>query len=224
MEIGHVRSLPARNTCRSGRLANRYGNWVLPIVRMAYSIVWLAPHPVEMGPAISSRIFHTQKMALALAQSKTDGESVARFVSMHDFFVKNHQIYASREDWVLKVIEVLWKAKRAKDVAARADALAGQTKSKEILLAALRFSLRARESLVGLTSEPRFVRNKKLSGDEETAQAYVVTLDKMQEVVTGRELEQSQFQAVFVTQVIGQNLTWRSSDILEGRLAQTQNF
>lgn len=158
----------------------------------------------EMGPALTSRIFHTQKMALALAQTKADGESVARFVSMHDFFVRNHQIYASREDWVLKVIEVLWKARRAKDVAARADALAGQTKSKENLLAALRFALRARESLIGLTSEPRFLRTKKLAADEQTAQAYVVNLDKMQEVSSGRELEQSQFQAVFVTQMLGQ--------------------
>ncbi|MEY4066307.1 MAG: hypothetical protein RIR26_2515, partial [Pseudomonadota bacterium] len=58
----------------------------------------------DIGPALTSRILHTQKMALAAAQSKADGESVGRFVSMHDFFVRNHQIYANREDWVLKVL------------------------------------------------------------------------------------------------------------------------
>ncbi len=154
--------------------------------------------------SIPGRIFYTQDLALAQAQSKLDGESIARFVSLHDFFVKNYEAYAAREDWAIKVIEILWKAKRASDVAARADALAGSTKNKDILLSALRFSLRARESILGFGPEPKFIRNKKLGGDDQVAQAYVVTLDKMSTAVAGSELEQSVFQAAYVTQILGQ--------------------
>jgi len=153
---------------------------------------------------VPGRIFYTQNLALAQAQTKLDGENVARFVSLHDFFVQNYQIYAAREDWTLKTIELLWKSRRASDVAARADALAGQTKSKDVLLAALRFSLRARESQLGLLAEPKFVRGKKLSGDDQIAQAYVVALDKMPSATSGTEAEQSVFQAAYVTYLLGQ--------------------
>jgi TolA-binding protein len=153
---------------------------------------------------LPGRILYTQNLAHAQAQSKLDGESIARFVSLHDFFVQNSTDYAAREDWTLKVIELLWKSRRAGDVAMRADALAGQTKDRAVLLSALRYSLRARESLLGISAEPKFVRNRKLNGDEQMAQAYVVTLDKMKSVVTGSELEQSVFQAAYMTHVIGQ--------------------
>ncbi|MBM3380843.1 MAG: tetratricopeptide repeat protein [Betaproteobacteria bacterium] len=157
-----------------------------------------------LDSVVPGRIFYTQNLALSQAQAKLDGENIARFVSLHDFFVQNYQVYAEREDWVIKVIELLWKARRANDVATRADALAGQTKNKEVLLTALRFSLRARESILGLSPEPKFVRSKKLGGDDQVAQAYVVTLDKMNGVAAGAELEQSVFQAAYVTHLLGQ--------------------
>ena len=157
-----------------------------------------------LGNVVPGRIFYTQNLALGQAQAKLDGENIARFVSLHDFFVQNYQVYAEREDWVIKVIELLWKARRASDVASRADALAGQTKNKDVLLTALRFSLRARESILGVSPEPKFVKGKKLGGDDSVAQAYVVTLDKMNGVASGAELEQSIFQAAYVTHLLGQ--------------------
>jgi TolA-binding protein len=160
--------------------------------------------PDALKAQIPGRIFYTQNLAHAQAQAKLDGESIARFVSLHDFFVQNSTDYASREDWTLKVIELLWRSKRAGDVATRADALAGQTKNRDVLLSALRFSLRARESMLSISAEPKFVRNRKLSGDDQIAQAYVVTLDKMKTAVTGPELEQSVYQAAYITHLIGQ--------------------
>jgi tetratricopeptide (TPR) repeat protein len=157
-----------------------------------------------LGQQIPARILYTQGLALAQAQAKLDGESVARFVSLHDFFVESSQEYAAREDWTLKVIELLWRSRRASDVATRADALAGQTKNRDTLLSALRYSLRARESLLGIPAEPKLTRNRKLSGNQEIAEAYVVTLDKMKNAVTGPELEQSVYQAAYVTHLIGQ--------------------
>lgn len=154
---------------------------------------------------IMGRLLYTQNLALTQAQAKLDGENVARFVSLHDFFVQNSNEYAAREDWTLKVIELLWKTRRAGDVATRADALAGQTKNRDVLLSALRFSLRARESMLGIPAEPKFVRNRKLNGDEQIAQAYVVTLDKLKNVVAGAELEQTVYQAAYLTHLIGQD-------------------
>lgn len=153
---------------------------------------------------VSGRVFYTQNLALSQAQAKLDGESIARFVSLHDFFVQNYESYAVREEWALKVIEILWRAKRAADVATRADALAGQTKNKEVLLSALRLSLRARESTLGLSLEPKFVANRRLAAEESVAQAYVVSLDKISGVIAGAELEQSVFQAAYVTYLMGQ--------------------
>ncbi len=157
-----------------------------------------------LNTQIPGRILYTQNLALAQAQAKLDGESVARFVSLHDFFAQNSSDYAAREDWTLKVIELLWRSRRAADVASRADALAGQTKNREVLLASLRFSLRARESMLAITAEPKLVRNRKLSGDQQIAEAYIVTLDKMRTAVTGPELEQSVYQAAHITHLIGQ--------------------
>lgn len=158
-----------------------------------------------LGQQILPRIFYTQNLALTQAQAKLDGESVARFVSLHDFFVENSNEYSAREDWSLKVIELLWRSRRAADVAARADALAGQTKNRDVLLSSLRYSLRARESLLGITAEPKLVKNRKLSGNQEIADAYVVTLDKLRPVVNGNELEQAVFQAAYITHLTGQD-------------------
>lgn len=159
---------------------------------------------VDLTSQLTPRIFYTQDIAIAQAQAKLDGESIARFVSLHDFFVQNSMEYAAREDWALKVIDLLWKSRRASDVAMRADALASQTKNREILLSALRFSLRARETMLGVSPEPKFARSKKLAGDDQIAQAYVVTLDKMKNAVAGAELEQSVYQAALITHLIGQ--------------------
>lgn len=157
-----------------------------------------------LKPQLIDRILYTQNLALSKANTKLDSDNVSRFVSLHDFFSENSGDYASREEWSLKVIELLWRIKRVEEVVKRSDNLAGQTKKTNVLLSALRFSLRARETMLGLSAEPRFVRSKKLSGDEQTAQAYVVTLDKMKSAVSGPELEQSVFQAAYVTQLMGQ--------------------
>jgi TolA-binding protein len=163
---------------------------------------------VQLGDVVQTqlpaRILYTQNLAYSQAQSKLDSESIKRFVALHDFFTENSQDYAAREDWSLKVVGLLWKARRASETAVRADALAGRTKSRDVLLASLRFSLRARESMLSLSAEPKFIRSRKLSGDEQIAQAYIVTLDKMKTATSGVELEQSIFQAAYLTQLIGQ--------------------
>lgn len=157
-----------------------------------------------LGQVVTGRVFYTQELALTQAQAKLDGENIARFVSLHDFFVQNYPSYASREDWVIKVIDILAKARRAADVATRADALIATTRDKGILLTALRYSLRARESLLGLSAEPKLIAKKRLTADEQVAQAYVVTLDKMEASGVGKEVEQAKFQAAYVTHLLGQ--------------------
>ncbi|MEY2988243.1 MAG: hypothetical protein RJB13_1764, partial [Pseudomonadota bacterium] len=158
-----------------------------------------------LGRVVTSRVFYTQELALAQAQAKLDGENIARFVSLHDFFVKNYRDYAAREDWVIKVIDILAKAKRAADVASRADALISTTRDKGTLLTALRYSMRAREALLGLAAEPKLIPKKRLSADEQVAQAYIVTLDKMATSASGKEAEQAIFQAAYVTHLLGQD-------------------
>lgn len=157
-----------------------------------------------LGKVVTGRVFFTQELALAQAQAKLDGENIARFVSLHDFFVQNYPDYAMREDWVIKVIDILAKARRAPDVALRADALVASTRDKGTLLTALRYSMRARESLLGLTAEPKLIPKRRLSADEQVAQAYVVTLDKMVASASGKEAEQAAFQAAYVTHILGQ--------------------
>lgn len=158
-----------------------------------------------LGQVVTGRVFYTQELALAQAQGKLDGENIARFVSLHDFFVKNYQTYAVREDWVIKVIDILAKARRAADVARRADALVATTRNKSNLLTALRYSLRARETLLGLSAEPKLIPKKRLTADEQVAQAYIVTLDKMASSTSGKEAEKSAFQAAYVTHLLGQS-------------------
>ena len=158
-----------------------------------------------LGQVVTGRVFYTQELALAQAQAKLDGENIARFVSLHDFFVKNYTDYAAREDWVIKVIDILAKARRSADVAARADALIASTRDKATLLTALRYSMRARESLLGLTVEPKLIPKKRLAADEQVAQAYIVTLDKMASSAVGKEAEQAFFQAAYVTHLLGQD-------------------
>lgn len=158
-----------------------------------------------LSAVVLGRVFYTQELAQAQAQAKLDGESIARFVSLHDFFVQQYSGYAAREDWVIRVIDMLAKARRHSDVAARADALVGTTKNKDTLLVALRYSMRARETLLGLTAEPKFISNKRLTADEQVAQAYVVTLDKMSTSGAGVEAEKAAFQAAYVTHLLGQD-------------------
>lgn len=162
-----------------------------------------------LGKVVTGRVFFTQELALAQAQAKLDGENIARFVSLHDFFVQNYPDYTTREDWVIKVIDILAKARRAPDVSIRADALVASTRDKGTLLTALRYSMRARESLLGLTAELKLTPKRKLSADEQVAQAYVVTLDKMVTSATGKEAEQAAFQAAYVTHIIGQESSSR---------------
>ncbi len=156
-------------------------------------------------PGVEGRVVATQTLTWGAVEKQATPETVERFVRMHDMFASLQPSYAQNEAWTLRAIEGLFRINRNSDVATRGDALANATKKRETQVAAIRFSARARERILGINDEPAFVIGKKLSGGAEVSGAYVASLDKLQTLVAGAEQEKSTFQAAYITHVTGKD-------------------
>ena len=150
-------------------------------------------------PGVEPRAAATQNFLWGQVQKGPNGENVDRFVRLHDLFAPAIASYGANEDWSLRVMEGLWRIKRASDTAARGDTLAASSKRPEVKLAALRFSARARESILGISPEPSYARRSKAAGDGEVLTPYVATLDKLAPLVQGDESERSIYQGAYLT-------------------------
>jgi len=150
-------------------------------------------------PGVEPRAVATQNLLWGFVQKGANGENVDRFVRMHDLFAPAVASYGANEDWSLRVVDGLWRIKRASDTAARGDALAAASKRPDVKLAALRFSARARESLLGISPEPSYARRSKAAGNVEVLTPYVATLDKLAPLVRGDESERSIYQGAYLT-------------------------
>ena len=155
------------------------------------------------APGVEARVLTTQNMAWADVEKKATGANVERFVRLHDFFAPAVPSYGQNDQWALRTVDSLWRIKRVNDVAARGDDLAGRSKNAGTQTAALRFSARARETMLGISPEPAFVRGKRLAAGSEISNAYVVTLDKLAPLVKGTEGERTSFQAAYISHVSG---------------------
>ncbi len=154
-------------------------------------------------PGVEQKMISTQNIAWAAVTAKATPESVDRFVKMHDFFMNASKTYAINEQWGLNVVDALMRINRFADAAARADALAASSRKPDIQIAALRYSARSREKILGVAIEPTFERGRKLAGPGEAAGAYVGTLDKIVPLTKGEESERSQYQAGYISYLAG---------------------
>lgn len=152
---------------------------------------------------VETRIASTQTLLWGEVTKKPGGENVDRFVRMHDIFASNNASYAANEDWALKTVDGLWRIKRANDTATRGDAVAARAKRADVKVSALRFSARARESILGVNPEPSYARRSKAAGNAGTIGAYVATLDKLAPLVKGDEADRGVFQAAYLTHQAG---------------------
>jgi TolA-binding protein len=152
---------------------------------------------------IEARIGKTQDLLWAEIQKRAGGENVDRFVRMHDLFTASVSSYAANEDWALRTVDALWRIKRSQDTAQRGDALASKAKRRDVKVASLRFSARARESILGVAPEPSYARRSKAAGNAEVIGAYVSTLDKLSPLVQGHERERGLYQGAYLTHQAG---------------------
>ncbi|MCA2959379.1 MAG: tetratricopeptide repeat protein [Silvanigrellales bacterium] len=152
---------------------------------------------------VEPRIAGTQSLLWGEVTKKPGGENVDRFVRMHDVFAANNESYAANEDWALKTVEGLWRIKRATDTATRGDAVAAKARRADVKVAALRYSARARESILGVNPEPSYARRSKAAGNTSVIGAYVATLDTLSPLVKGDEADRGLFQGAYLTHQAG---------------------
>jgi tetratricopeptide (TPR) repeat protein len=147
-----------------------------------------------------SRVLQTQNMAWQSYQKKPTPAAVEQFVRLHDVFTRTSQLYAQEDTWKLRTLEALSRINNHAALSSRADAVAQEAKSKQVKVAALRYSARAKESLMGITAAPSFSRNPNLSGGSGLVSAYLKVLDELIPLSTGTEKERAQFQLAYLTQ------------------------
>lgn len=164
------------------------------------------------------RILQTQNLAWQSVQKKPTDASVEQFVRLHDAFSKAAQLYAQEDVWKLRTLEALSRTNNNGELSSRADLVAQQSKSRATKLAALRFSARAKENLMGITPVPSFSRSPTLNGGSSLVSAYLNVLSELVPLVSGTEKERAQFQLAYLT------LKTKSEDegrkLLLGTLAQ----
>lgn len=146
------------------------------------------------------RILQTQNLAWQAVQKKPTEASVEQFIRLHDAFSKSSQLYAREDVWKLRTLEGLSRTNNNRELSTRADFVVQQTKSQATRLAALRFSARAKESLMGITSVPSFLRNPTMNGGSSLVTAYLSVLSELVPLVSGTEKERAQFQLAYLTQ------------------------
>jgi tetratricopeptide (TPR) repeat protein len=154
------------------------------------------PNPMGATGA-QERVISTQGICWRALEKEISTENVDRFVRLHDSFLSLSAAYAKNDDWKLKVVDALFRAKYDDASAKRADALVTSSINPTIQTQALRFALKARERILKIPATPDFNRSRKIA-NENIVDDYVKNLDKMMKIGTSDEKVNSAFQAAFI--------------------------
>lgn len=166
--------------------------------------------PNPMTPSGSdTRVVNTQNLCWKNIEKSPSNENVDRFVKLHDTFVTISPSYAKNENWTLKAIDALFRAKNDAASATRADSLVSSSANVSTQNTALRFAAKSRERILNLPSVPDFKISRKLE-NEGVSSAYVSTLDKLAKQGTAAEKTNSAFQAAYVIHISGNPANARS--------------
>lgn len=163
----------------------------------------LAQTPSKMqDKEVAPRVAKTQALAWAAFSKRPSSATAEQFVRLHDGFASTIAAYAAQDTWEVRAVEALFKTSNFSESSKRADRLAQKSKDKSVRLAAMRFSARSKEKLLGISDSPSFAASPKLGGDSELVSQYVAVLIDLVPMVSGAEREKAAFQAVYLSYVV----------------------
>ncbi len=148
---------------------------------------------------VFSRVLKTQNLSWSTVTKKPTPANVEQFVRLHDSFSRSIPLYASDDKWKLRSLEALSTVNQHGQVSKRADVVAREAKTPKTKLAALRFSARAKEKLIGITQVPKFSKNPSLNGGRKLSLDYIAVNQAIIPLVSGTEKERAMFQVAYMT-------------------------
>jgi tetratricopeptide (TPR) repeat protein len=152
---------------------------------------------------LDSQMLHSMNVVMTQFKVKPDKDLAGRIVALHDSFVRGFPAYASREDYELRMIDILFQTKQFTEVGRRSEIAASKFKDRLNRVNALQFNLQARGFLMGLGADVKIASGQKLQGDPVMATGYVSNADKLRALLPKAEGEQVAYQAAFVQLMSG---------------------
>jgi hypothetical protein len=163
----------------------------------------LAETPERMqSKEMFGKMLNTQDLIWDKFQKKPSAALAEQYVRLHDSFEKASKLYAAETQHKLRTLEILYKGGQYDQVSRRADQLAKDTDVAATKLAALRFSARAKEKLLGIDDKPKFVAKIEFKNSSDTVLAYVAVLKELAPMVNGPEKERAIYQAAYLTNLV----------------------
>lgn len=148
------------------------------------------------------KMLTTQNLIWDKFQKKPSAGLAEQYVRLHDSFDKVSKLYAAETQNKLRSLEILFKGGQYDQVSRRADQLSKGTDVAATKLAALRFSARAKEKLIGIDDKPKYVAKLEFRSDSDTVLAYVQVLKELAPMLSGEEKERAIYQAAYLTNIV----------------------
>jgi tetratricopeptide (TPR) repeat protein len=202
----YVASLGVTNAAEKHRINLRTLDLVLAAGNVSFlDDRWsaMAQNPDKMrDPEVGSRMQKSQALVWGAFQKRPSPGLAEQLTRLHDGFERSSPTYAADTVWKIRVLEALFKSGSFQQVSNRADKLARELNDKSSKTAALRYSARAKEKILGITDSPRFEPQGQPSGDSDLVLAYIGVLRDLEPQVSGDEREKAAYQAAYLSYVV----------------------
>jgi pentatricopeptide repeat protein len=153
---------------------------------------------------LESQMTHSMNILMGQFKVKPDKDLAVRIATMHDAFVRGFPSYATREDYDVRILDMLNQTQNFNEVGRRSEAAITRYKNRPNVVAALQYNLRARSFTMGLGSEIKIAGGQKLSGAPAFAAGYIANADKLRAMLPQGQNEHLYYLAAFV-QLLGTN-------------------
>ncbi|MFZ9521787.1 MAG: tetratricopeptide repeat protein [Silvanigrellaceae bacterium] len=153
---------------------------------------------IQKTTSLDSQMLQSMNIVMSQFKMKPDKDLALRIVAMHDSFVRGFEAYATREDYELRMIDILAQTQQYSEVGKRSERAAVKFKDKMNRIAALQHNLKARQQLMGLGPVIKIASGQKIVGEPAMAAGYIANADKLRQLLSKFEGDDLQYTAAFV--------------------------
>ncbi|NBW80560.1 hypothetical protein EBR21_02290 [bacterium] len=153
---------------------------------------------IQKSVNLDSQMLQSMNIVMSQFKAKPDKDLALRIVAMHDSFVRGFESYASREDYELRMIDMLDQTQQYNEVGKRSERAAAKFKDKMNKIAALQLNIKARQMLMGLGPVLKIASGQKVTGEPAMAAGYINNSDKLRSLLSKFEGDNLYYTAAFV--------------------------
>jgi tetratricopeptide (TPR) repeat protein len=158
---------------------------------------------IQKTTNLDSQMLQSMNIVMSQFKAKPDKDLALRIVAMHDSFVRGFETYAAREDYELRMIDMLAQTQQFNEVGKRSERAVAKFKDKMNKIAAYQHNLKARQILMGLGPVLNIASGQKVTGEPAMAAGYISNSDKLRNLLSKFEGDNLFYTAAFVQLLTG---------------------